>query len=152
MHIWHVSAPVSSYFVDYELLITSLQNHQTVASDSEYILRPTCFGVCFALRFPLSFLWQMSKSYVDRKNILVVIKGRRMGNHEMVSPWYESLLTNSRFRVLYFRTIVKRIWCYIEKRASKRLRESIKGTSVFFIRLFGSATFTATLKLVARVG
>ena len=28
----------------------------------------------------------------------------------------------------------------------------IKGTSVFFIRLFGSATFTATLKLVARVG
>ena len=28
----------------------------------------------------------------------------------------------------------------------------IKGTSVFFIRLFGSATFTANLKLVARVG
>ena len=28
----------------------------------------------------------------------------------------------------------------------------LKGTSVFFIRLFGFATFTVTLKLVSRVG
>ena len=31
-------------------------------------------------------------------------------------------------------------------------KRNIKGTSVFFIRLFGFAKFTATLKLVSRVG
>ena len=34
----------------------------------------------------------------------------------------------------------------------KLFAHNLKGTSVFFIRLFGFATFTATLKLVSRVG
>ena len=33
-----------------------------------------------------------------------------------------------------------------------RGRNKLKGTSVLIIRLFGFATFTATLKLVSRVG
>ena len=43
------------------------------------------------------------------------IKGRQMSHYVMVSLWRESLLTN---------TIVKRIWCYIKKKASKQLREA----------------------------
>ena len=34
---------------------------------------------------------------------IISIKGRQMGQYVMVSLWCESLLTNTRFRFLYFR-------------------------------------------------
>ena len=51
-----------------------------------------------------------------------------MGDCVMVSLWYESLLTKTRFRFfsLEWTIIVKRIWCKIKKNASKQVREAIK--------------------------
>ena len=49
--------------------------------------------------------------------ILQFVKGSRTGHFVKVSLWYASLLTNTRFRFLYFRIIVKCIWCHINTKS-----------------------------------
>ena len=51
-----------------------------------------------------------------------------MGHSDMVSLWYASLLTNTRFYFLFFRmnNCLLYLMLHKETRASKRLREAIK--------------------------
>ena len=81
-----------------------------------------------------------------------------LGKHEYVHPISrkQSNIKTVLLRILFLRHHQVRFQsenAHVYPLLTRVIRcQIIKGTSVFFIRLFGFATFTATLKLVSRVG
>ena len=55
--------------------------------------------------------------------MIFIFKARQMGHYVMVSLWYESLLTNTRFLFILEWTIVKRIWCWTKKKIFQTTQE-----------------------------
>ena len=80
----------------------------------------------------LNQTWQTQSVSTKRDRSLNMLKGSRTGHFVKVSLWYASLLTNTRFRFLYFSIsiIVKRIWCYIK---TKRFQMTQGGYQVIII-------------------
>ena len=111
-----------SYWLSQKLIDIPWTSH---TPDTDYVTVDCPMTIQTQTHFKL-FLCYLQSSGQNRKlrmssvGDVSTVKGSRTRHFVKVSLWYASLLTNTRFRFLYFRIIVKRIWCYIKTKSFQK--------------------------------